>query len=68
MARDSNESPIEIQHYLKGVHYPADNKMLKETAERNGAPEDVMEFFKKLPGKRYESPAEVMKEYSVAER
>jgi hypothetical protein len=63
MARTAETSPIEVQHYLKGIEYPADHKALAETARRNGAPREVMELLEKLPGKKYDSPAEVMKAY-----
>ncbi len=63
MPHTAEPSPIEIQKYLHGVDYPADPDFLAAAAHRNGAPRDVLELLRKLPGKMYDSPAEVMDAY-----
>ncbi|HEX6937959.1 MAG TPA: DUF2795 domain-containing protein [Longimicrobiales bacterium] len=54
--------PNKIQHSLKGISYPADKEDLLETAERNGAPQIVMEVLRRLPDREYGGPQDVMKE------
>jgi GT2 family glycosyltransferase len=68
MTRTTDPSPIEIQRYLEGVDYPADNNALTETARRNGAPEEVADLLERLPEKEYNSPAEVMGAYGSARK
>jgi len=66
MAHQSTESPIDIQSYLGGVDYPAKKEELVQTARDQGAPDDVAEMIQRLPGDRFESPADVMKAYGKA--
>lgn len=60
---DREDSPADIQQYLKGVDYPATRDQLIAAAERNGAPEETMEILRRLPGERFEGPPGVMKAY-----
>jgi hypothetical protein len=52
---------VEVQKSLKGASYPADKSSLRETAESNGADDDVLQALDALPEKEYGSPAEVSK-------
>lgn len=61
--RDREDSPADIQQYLKGVDYPARRDDLIAAAERNGAPEETLEILHRLPGDRFEGPPGVMKAY-----
>lgn len=58
-----NTSPAEIQKYLKGIDYPADKDDLIAAAEEEGAPEDVINKLKELPGDSFNSPVDVMKAF-----
>lgn len=48
-----------MQKFLKGVDYPASKRDLLETAERNGADEDVRTTLERLPDEEYQTPADV---------
>jgi Protein of unknown function (DUF2795) len=64
MARDQqDQSPANVQRYLKGVDYPASKDDLIAAARDNGAPEQVMDLLQRLPGDQFEGPAGVMKAY-----
>ena len=52
-------NPIQLQKFLKGVDYPATKEDLLESAERNGADEDVRTTLEQLPDEEYETPADV---------
>jgi hypothetical protein len=63
MADDQNNvvNPIQIQKFLN-VDYPADLNKLIESAQNEGAPEDVIATLRRLPEKTYESPVDVSEE------
>ncbi len=50
---------IDVQKYLSGVDYPADRADLVGTAQRQGAPTEVIDALESLPDRRFESPVEV---------
>jgi hypothetical protein len=52
-------NPILMQKFLKGVDYPASKEDLLESAERNGADDDVRTTLEQLPDEEYETPADV---------
>lgn len=56
-------SAAQMQMYLKGIKFPADKEKLIETAENNNAPENVMNFFRKLPDRQYERANHVEEEF-----
>ena len=58
-----NVSASELQLYLKGVDYPANRDELVQKAEENNAPENVMEWIRKLPERTYERPNHVEEEF-----
>ena len=55
-------SPIDVQKNLKGMSYPASKDDLVQTAEGNGADEELLGQLRGLGKNEFESPAEVMKE------
>ncbi len=57
------QSPANVQTYLKGIDYPARKDDLLQKARANGAPGEVMDLLKKLPGEDYGGPQDVMKAY-----
>lgn len=64
MARGvGGQSPANVEKFLKGVEYPAQKEALVETAEKNGAPSEVMELIKQLPASQFGGPQDVMKAY-----
>ncbi len=56
-------SPIEIQKYLGGVDYPTGKDALRSAAEKNGAPQDVLDLIDHLPGDNFGKPTDVMKAF-----
>ncbi|MBX6313695.1 MAG: DUF2795 domain-containing protein [Isosphaeraceae bacterium] len=67
MARDKDknheQSPADVQEYLKGVDYPATKDDLIAAARNNGAPDSILDILQRLPGDRFEGPPGVMKAY-----
>lgn len=56
---DHEINPIQIQKFLGGVDYPANKDELRDRAQQNGAPEDVLNAIDKLPGEEFQTPADV---------
>lgn len=56
-------SPANITHHLKGIDFPANKQDLFQTAQENGADEDILEVLDTMPDVDYESMADVMKAY-----
>ncbi|MBX4192037.1 DUF2795 domain-containing protein [Candidatus Parcubacteria bacterium] len=55
----------EVTKNLKGVEFPADKNQILETAQENGASEEVIQMLQKLPeGEQFNSPTEVMESLS----
>lgn len=54
-------NPIQIQKFLSGIQYPTDKQTLLDTAEKNGADDEITKTLKRLPDKRYEKPTAVTK-------
>jgi hypothetical protein len=57
------KSPVELQKHLKGVDYPASKENLIAAAQENGAPREVLDVLRRLPGDEFDSPADVMKAF-----
>lgn len=60
-------SPVAIESYLKGVHYPTNKNELVKCAKQNHAPNDVMHVIEKMPEKKYASPIDISKEVGKME-
>lgn len=58
-----NVSASELQLYLKGMNYPASKTELVNKAKTNGAPQNVMDFFSRMPEKQYGGPTVVEEEF-----
>jgi hypothetical protein len=58
------EAAAESQSFLRGVDYPADKEKLRETAESNEAPENVIRLIERLPERKYDYPTDVQMEVS----
>ena len=52
-------NPIEVQKHLSGIDYPAKKEELIATAERNGAPQDVIETLQAVGQENFEGPDQV---------
>jgi hypothetical protein len=52
-------NPIEVQKALKGIDYPASKDELVQTAEQNGAPQDVVEELRSLEDNQFDGPDRV---------
>jgi hypothetical protein len=59
-------NPIQAQKYLKGVDYPVSKEDLVEHAKREGADKELCEHLEKMPGDKFETPAEVSKAIGAA--
>lgn len=56
----AQDTPLdEMQRYLHGVVYPSKREMVLQTAERNGAPTDVLQRLSALKS-RVSGPHEVL--------
>ena len=49
-----------LQHYLRGVEFPAEKEVVAATAERNGATQDLVTQIRNAHAQRFESAEEVM--------
>jgi hypothetical protein len=49
-----------LQHYLRGVEFPADKKEVAQAAESNGATQDLVTQIRNAETERFESAEEVM--------
>jgi uncharacterized protein DUF2795 len=68
MARGpAGDSPINVTHHLKGIHFPAKKPDLIQHAKQNGAPSEVMQAIEAMPDQNYETMADVMKGFKQAE-
>lgn len=61
--KDRTESPIKMQKYLRGVDYPVSKSDLRAAAEKNGAPQEVLEMIDRLPGEQFDAPTAVQKAF-----
>ncbi|AFV25172.1 MAG: DUF2795 domain-containing protein [Methanolobus sp.] len=55
---------IEVQEALKGIDYPKAKKEVIKYAKDNKASKDVMADLKKISDRKYETAAELSKEFS----
>ncbi len=63
----AGQSPIDVTHHLKGIHFPAEKQDLVEQAKKNGAPSEIMEAIEAMPEETYKAVADVMKGFKQAE-
>ena len=59
-------NPIQIQKYLSGIDYPASKDDVVSTAEKENAPDDVLEALRAIPDGEYDGPTAVSKAVSDA--
>lgn len=52
-------NPIQMQKFLSGVDYPASKDDLVSAAERNDAPDDVLDTLRGLSQDSFDSPTDV---------
>jgi hypothetical protein len=57
-------SPVAVEHYIKGITFPADKNKLLQQAKSNNAPDDVIKVLQKFGEKEYSSPIDISKEFS----
>lgn len=55
----SNASPADIEQHLSGVDYPAQKQELKQHAQNQDAPREVVDVLDQMPDQEYNSPADV---------
>ena len=61
VAEPTRVSPIQVQTYLKGIHYPMSGRDLASYAKQHGAPPEVMDVLNRLPDQQYDTPAQLSK-------
>ena len=61
-------SPIEVEKHLKGVRYPTNKEELITHAQQQGASQNVLEVLKEMQEEQFNSPVDVSKAISAAER
>ena len=49
-----------LQHYLRGVEFPAEKEEVAQAAESNGATQDLVAQIRNAQTERFESAEEVM--------
>jgi hypothetical protein len=49
-----------LQHYLRGVEFPAEKEEVAQAAESNGATQDLVTQIRNADTERFESAEEVM--------
>ncbi len=49
-----------LQHYLRGVEFPAEKEEVAQAAESNGATQDLATQIRNAEAERFESAEEVM--------
>lgn len=59
----TNVSAAQFARYMKSINFPADRDTIIQTARSNGAPENVMQYFNKLPSRQYNRANEVEQEF-----
>ena len=52
-------NPIEVQKALRGADYPASKEELVQTAERNDAPQEIVEELRELEQNEFDGPDKV---------
>lgn len=62
------ESPSNVSLHLKGIDFPAGRDDLSKQAEKNGAPQEVLDVIENMPDDDFENMADVMKAYGEARR
>jgi Protein of unknown function (DUF2795) len=53
-------NPIDVQKHLGGVDYPASKADVVQSAEANGAPQEIVEALQGMNAERFEGPDDVM--------
>lgn len=58
----NNTNPIEVANYLKGLTYPTDKPNVIACAQKNKAPDAVLQLIKEFSDKKYDNPIILSKE------
>ncbi len=56
----SNLDAATLQPHLPGVRFPADKDQVANTAEKNGAPQELVEKIRNADTERFNGPDEVL--------
>jgi hypothetical protein len=51
-----------LQEYLPGVRFPTEKEQVAATAERNGAPQELVEKIRNASREHFNGPDEVLRE------
>ena len=54
-----NVNPVEVQRHLAGLDYPVTKDEVIAHAERNEAPQDVIEALQALAEEQFDDPSEI---------
>lgn len=61
--RSKKVSAAQLQVYLKGMSYPANKQQIVDHAKSNNAPDNVMNFLRRLPERQYGRPTDIEQEF-----
>jgi len=61
-------SSADVEHAIKGIHFPATKNDLVDQAKDNKADNQVVKAIKDLPKKSFKSPIEVSKAFGREKR
>ncbi|MDK2891376.1 MAG: hypothetical protein PWR21_2008 [Methanoculleus sp.] len=59
--RTTAVSVVEVQRYLRGMHYPAGISEVTSQAQKNNAPGDVLDILNRIRDREFRSAADVSK-------
>jgi hypothetical protein len=59
--RTTAVSVVEVQRYLRGMHYPAGISEVTSQAQKNNAPADVLDILNRVRDREFRSAADVSK-------
>ncbi len=57
-------NPIDVQRHLAGLDYPATKDGVIAQAERNDAPQEIIEALQRLADEQFDDPSEVQEALS----
>ncbi len=57
-------STAKLAFYLKGISFPCDKNEIVNTAEQNGAPDDILDVLRNLPERKYNNATDVEKQFN----
>jgi uncharacterized protein len=60
---DDRISPAQLEKYLKGASYPTNKEQLIQLAQKNSAPDEIVQKLRSLSGDRFETTTDVTRAF-----